>query len=431
MKLRRSEKYPIVILVLLVIFAGGKVFGSEITKYYEGFKPGDHRVELRDLGFEQVDLIAADESAITSLVETADGQIYGGTTGRACHLFVFSPLSESAQSRHVSNSVKHLGRISGHESIHHSLVAGDSGTVYFGTGLNELEQIQLSEPAAGHGGITKNMWKDIKKRYSKYEGGHLYRFDISRERRRWVKNEDECAAEDLGVAVAHNGIYTMTINNKRKEIYGLTYPDGHFFVYQIEADKFIDMGEIYEKKIYAGPDNRTFRTISGALVCDDKGYVYGSADDGVIFRYDPEKREIKKLAVKLPHVYFTAVEVFAKDEEGTIYGGTSEGYLFRFDTEEMKIVNLGKPYAQLRIRALTVGKDGVIYGVGGERRNHCRIFSYKPAESAFEDLGLLKVIREPYYSWSGKQFDAMLTSKDGIIYIGESERRSHLFLYYP
>jgi hypothetical protein len=59
------------------------------------------------------------------------------------------------------------------------------------------------------------------------------------------------------------------------------------------------------------------------------------------------------------------------------------------------------------------------------------MFSYNIAEGEFDDLGLMRVIREPYYSWSGMQFDAMLTSRDGTIYAGESERRSHLFLYYP
>jgi hypothetical protein len=41
------------------------------------------------------------------------------------------------------------------------------------------------------------------------------------------------------------------------------------------------------------------------------------------------------------------------------------------------------------------------------------------------------VDRSPYYSWRGYQFDSMTTGLDGTIYIGESERHSHLFLYLP
>jgi hypothetical protein len=417
--------------VFIVLLGVNELFGFEITKFYEGFKPGDHHLEIRDLGFEYADQIAADESAITSLVETPSGDIYGGTTGRACHLFVFRPFYEPGKLERQSNKVKHLGRISGQESIHHSLVIDPNGVIYFGTGLNEIDQPPISEPPQGVDGIVKGLWSDTKKRYDKYEGGHLYKYDIANEKRTWIKNDDECAAKDLGIAVPHNGIYALTINNQRKEIYGLTYPDGHFFVYDINSGKFADIGAVYEKKIYAGPDNRTLRNISRDLVRDDNGFVYGSADDAAMFRYDPEKKKIEKLAVKIPFLYFTAVEVFAKDVGGVIYGGTSEGYLFRFEPARMKVTNLGKPYAQRRIRALTVGKNGVIYGIGGQRDNHCRMFTYNVAESEFDDLGLMRVIREPYYSWSGVQFDAMLTGRDGIIYAGESERRSHLFLYYP
>ena len=422
MKFKKTKKCVTGLVLLLSVFFQRGVLGLDRLKYSEGFKPGKHRIELRDLGYEFTDLIPADDSPITSLAEVPNGNIYGGTTGGACHLFVFS---------HSSNKVKHLGKISGQESIHHGIVAGEDGAIYFGTGLNEFKQYPISDPLPGHAGIIKALWADIEKRYSDYEGGRLYKFDVSKEKREWIGPEDECRAEDLGIAVAHNGIYTMTINNERKEIYGITYPDGHFFVYRIETGKFTDVGEIYEKKIFGGPDNRTLRSITRALVCDDNGFVYGTADDGVIFRYDPEAGKLTKLNVKIPSVYYSVAEAFIKDETGTIYGGTSEGYLFRFEPGKMKVANLGKPLAQLRIRGLAMGKNGIIYGVAGERTNHCRLFSYDISKAEFDDLGTLEVVREPYYSWTGLQFDAMLTGKDGVVYIGESERRSHLFLYYP
>ena len=69
--------------------------------------------------------------------------------------------------------------------------------------------------------------------------------------------------------------------------------------------------------------------------------------------------------------------------------------------------------------------------VAGERIEPCRLFSYDPAGGGFRDLGILAVDRSPYYSWRGYQFDSMATAQDGTVYIGESERRSHLFLYLP
>jgi len=422
-----SAKYATVLLCFLICSKG--LFGFEVITHDEGFFPGSHRLEMRDLGFEHTDLIPADESAITSLIEAPNGDIYGGTTGRACHLFVFSPFHE--KTKFLLNRVRHLGKIPGHGSIHHSLVADQDGVIYIGTGLNELKQHPISDPPAGHAGITIGLWADIKKAYSQYEGGHLYRFDINNDPRRWVESDEEALVEDLGAPVPHNGIYALTINTSRDEIYGITYPDGHFFVYDIKAAKFTDLGEIYEQRIYAGPDNRTLRSITRSLVCDDKGFVYGSADEQRLFRYDPETKKIEKLNVKIPHVYYSVLETFAKDKNGAIYGGTLEGYLFRFEPEQMKTTNLGKPLAQRRIRGLSIAANGFIYGIAGERSNHCRLFSYNIAKSEFKDLGILKVVREPYYQWTALQADAILTGKDGTIYIGESERRSHLFLYYP
>ncbi len=418
----RKIHVTVLFVFLSMFFQKNELVALDRLKFDEGFKPGGHHLELRDLGCESVDLIAADESAITSLVEGADGNIYGGTTGPVCHLFVFSPSL---------NRVKHLGKIGGQESIHHSLVAAGDGVIYFGTGLNELEQHPISKPLPGENGIVKALWGDIEKRYSKYEGGHLYRFDISKEKREWIEPEEQCLAEDLGIPVPHNSIYAMTINNQLKEIYGISYPAGHFFVYNIAAKKFTDIGEVCREKIFGGPDNRSLRSISRALICDNNGFVYGSADGGVIFRYDPRKNKIENLPVKIPSIYYSVVEAFVKDENGVIYGGTSEGYLFRFEPEKMTAANLGKPLLQLRIRGLAIGENGILYGIAGERTNHCRFFSYSISKGEFDNLGMLKVDRNPYYSWAALQMDSMLAARDGVIYFGESERRAHLFLFYP
>jgi hypothetical protein len=51
--------------------------------------------------------------------------------------------------------------------------------------------------------------------------------------------------------------------------------------------------------------------------------------------------------------------------------------------------------------------------------------------AGYSDMGVINVDRTPYYMWMGKQFDSMTTGIDGTIYIGESERKSHLFIFYP
>jgi len=99
----------------------------------------------------------------------------------------------------------------------------------------------------------------------------------------------------------------------------------------------------------------------------------------------------------------------------------------------MKLTNLGKMRASRRLRCMSAGPDGKIYIMAGERSSSrpCQFYSYNPSSGGYEDLGLMIVDRSPYYYWRGQQFDAMTTGKDGTVFIGESERRSHLFLFIP
>jgi len=122
-----------------------------------------------------------------------------------------------------------------------------------------------------------------------------------------------------------------------------------------------------------------------------------------------------------------------KDTMGRIYGGTSDGYLFSFNPSSTKLINLGKERASRRLRCITVGLNGKVYFMAGERSSSspCQFYCYDPASGGFEDPGLLIADRSPYYYWRGQQFDAMTTAKDGTIFPGESERRSQLFIYIP
>ena len=404
----------VIVLYLLFILLGTSLSYSQSLISAE-------RYELRDLGVPYVNAIPPDESAITSLFVGPAGNIYGGTTGPVCHLFVFSP---------ELNRVKPLGQIDGHQSIHHSLTFGGDEMLYIGTGLNEIKQYPISDPVVGYGGIVISLWNDIKKRYENYEGGHLFRYNPTDNEKIRVEIGQSCKLEDLGIPVSHNGIYNIVASPDGNHLYGLTYPDGHFFIYDIKTGKFFDKGEIYQERVYGGP-NRSLRSICRDLICDDDGNVYGSTDKERLFMYDIEKDEIVKLELKIPHIYIAVAEVFVKDTSGIIYGGTSEGFLFKFDPKVKKVINLGKPLDQMRIRALTVGLDLKVYGIAGERKDKCHFFRYDPEIGGYIDFGIINVDRIPYHIWSGKQFDAMVTGLNGTIYIGESERKSHLFLFYP
>lgn len=388
------------------------------------------RVDLRDLGYPFVNEIPANSSAITSLLTASDGKIYGGTSGEVSYLFMFNP---------VTNKVRHLGKIEGQESVHHSLVEGKDSCIYIGTGKNMLEEISLSKPGVNEG-IDKSLWKDIQNHFKDYEGGHLFKYNPKRSNNKVKLPEVPSELEDLGIPLAKNSIYALTINPKGDEIYGLTYPDGHFFIYNINGKKFSDLGSVDEKIVFHGPE-RDWRSLPRALICDNSGNVYMSGTNGIIKYYSRASKKIISTDLKIPgdNYYlqffsdYNVVESFAKDPSGLIYGGTSDGYLFSLATDSLKITNLGKVRASRRLRCLTIGPDGKVYLMAGERSTSkpCQFYCYNPRQGGFDDLGLLIVDRSPYYYWRGQQFDSMTTGKDGTLFLGESERRSHLFIYIP
>lgn len=387
------------------------------------------RVDLRDLGYYMVNEIPENSSAITSLLTARDGKIYGGTSGDQAYLFIFDPMI---------NKVRHLGMIPGQYGIHHSIVEGSDSAIYIGTGMNQFEELEIT--VRGDQDIAKSLWEDIKNHFSAYNGGHLYRYNPGKSNRKVKLPESVCELEDLGIPAANNSVYALEISPDKSSIYGITYPDGHFFIYDIKSKRYSDAGAVDSKMVFHGPE-RYWRSLPRSLVCDNDGRVFMSGTDGFICYYSPVEKKIVRTSMKVPGDYnyiqfytdHAVVECFAKDSKGFIYGGSSDGYLFRIDPMNMELSNFGKVRASRRLRCLAVAADDRVYMMAGERSASapCQYYCYDPLTGGFEDLGLLIVDRSPYYYWRGQQFDSMTTGQDGTIYLGESERRSHLFIYIP
>jgi sugar lactone lactonase YvrE len=372
------------------------------------------RMDLRNLGHPPLDVIPPDESAITSLVIGSDGCLYGGTSGNRAHLFVLDPAWD-----HVFP----LGHLPGEESIYHSLAASPDGTIWIGTSLFLKGRID-------------ERGRDILARFEDYPGGHIYKFDPNAERksRKRMQRPDPDRllphVTDLGIAIKGEGIVCLVSSSR--EIYGVTFPNGHFFVTDIETGKTSDKGKICGPPLNEEP----FRSIPRSLLVDAKGRVWGAGDNGALFYYDTGNEKIFHLPeLRLPseigREFKTIVDALVQGPDGKIYGGTSDGYIFRFDPETKKIFNLGKPIMQNRIRGLAFSQDGDLYGMGGAPGGAIRLFVYRLNEGSYENLGLLDVNRAPYYAWLAYDADSMVTGKDGTIFIGETGRISHLYILYP
>ena len=348
------------------------------------------RIDLRELGYPPLDVIPPDESAIRSLAVAPDGTLYGATSGKRSHLFKLSP---------VHGYVEPLGVLPDVNAVHRSLVVALNGDVYIGT----------------------------------TPGGHLLRYTPSRDHRETVRVDAPLDVTDLGAPVAGESICALAIDRSR--IYGLTSPNGHFFSYDIGTGRFATSGRVAERNM-PGEKFENEKAIGRGIAIDADGNAYTSGEGGRLFRLSRSDGTLEKLPVTVPAVPgrepYNRVDAWARTGDGSVlYGGTSDGYLFRFEPKQMRMQNLGKPLNQYRIRGLVVARNGKLYGVGGDDDEMARLFSYDPANGAYELLGMVDVNRRPYYAWQAYVIDSVELGLEGTVYLGQSERKSKLYLYYP
>lgn len=392
-----------------------------------------HRLDYRDLGYPQQNLIPADDSFVTALLTHSNGLVYGATSGRGqSYLFVYN--------RYL-NKVRPLGKIAEAKGVYHTLLEGPDGSVYVGGGLSMFAPVRLTKKfPVEFEGVEKQLWKDITQPYAAYPGGHLYRYLPSTGDTQRYTNDHPCPVEDLGVPVPGNTIYAMTWSADRKMIYGVSYPDARLFAFDLATRKSRDLGALLAKRVYGGPE-RPWRSVPRALWCDAaSGCIYTSGDNGWLVRFNPATDGIEITDMRLPGEYweslksadYPVVEAFTQGRDGRLFAGTSDGTLLRVDLKTHQTEVLGKPRVQRRMRALAAGHDGKLYLVCGETDMMCKLYSYEPASGGgFHDLGILAVDRSPYYAHRAYRLDAMAIGADGTVFIGESDRRGKLFLYTP
>ncbi len=417
----------IVALLLFVGVVGINAYAQKcVNPHIEAY-----RLDYRDLGYPGATEIAADDTPISALMTHSNGKVYGATSGKHSNIFV---------NDFYTNKVYPLGKLpEDQKGCHHSIVEGQDGMIYIGTGLNELEIPLLSRDVPyGRRTIENQLWADIKARYADYGGGHLYLYNPT-------ENDDDvyltgAAAKvvDLGIAVPGNSVYTMTINAEKSKIYGISYPDAVFFEYDIPSGKFINHGKWMEMLSYPGPE-RSWRGVPRGIACAADGKVYTSGDNGLIYCFDPATAKISATDMRIPGEYwitqnyngFPVVEQLIPMEDGSLVGSSSDGFLFRAYPATQTLKDYGKARVERRVRAMTLGQDGHVYMICGEKDNVCRLFSYDLTSGGYNDYGVLGVDRSPYYAKIAYQFDSMTTAPDGTIFIGESDRRAKLFIYIP
>ena len=392
-----------------------------------------HRLDYRDLGYPTQNLIPADNSRITALLAHSNGFVYGATSGRTqSYLFFYNSFI---------NKVRPLGKIGAGTGVHHTLLEGRDGEIIIGTGRNVFAPVKFTKDfPVEFEGVEKQLWQDIKAPFEPFEGGHLYRYKPVTGDVKTYTNDDPCPLEDLGIPLARNSIYALTFNPDKTKLYGITYPDAHFFIFDLATRQTRDLGEFLSQKTYGGPE-RFWRTVPRALHCDPRtGAVYTSGDNGWIIRYSPGAEKFELTYMRLPGEYwegqsssdYPVVECFETDAAGKVYAGTSDGFLLRLDLAGDRAIVLGKARDSRRMRGMKVAQDGNLYLITGELERACKLHTYDlSGEWGFEELGPFAVDRSPYYAHRAYQFDAIAVGVDGTVFCGESDRGGKLFLYFP
>jgi hypothetical protein len=262
------------------------------------------------------------------LSAASDGKIYYVLSSEAydvgAQMFVFEPAAKR---------IKHLGDITeacgekGQQTIvqgkSHVNFVESSGVLYFATHIGYYSIIDGMEKM----GIPPAGWKA-------YPGGHLLAFDIKTGK-----------FNDLALAPEREGILAMNMDTRRSRIFGITWPSGHFFRFNVSAGNMKDFGRVSaEGENGKGPAYRTLcRSIA---VNPEDGSAYFTIGDGAILRYHADRDALETVAGEdLKKDYFGLYDPTSPGHMGynwrqtvwhpadrLIYGvhGNS-GYLFRFD----------------------------------------------------------------------------------------------------
>ncbi len=217
-----------------------------------------------------------------------------------------------------------------------------NGKLYFATHIGYYSMVDGMEkmgiPPAG---------------YKEYPGGHLLAYDLK------IGKFD-----DLATAPHKEGILAMSMDTKRDVIYGLTWPTGYFFRYDMAKKEMKDFGSM------AGDGEngigKKFRTVCRSIAVDpEDGSAYFTTSEGTIYRCRSGATSLEPLEENMKKDYFGLYDPsspghMAYNWRQTVYSPTDKcfygvhgnsGYLFKFDPKAERIEVLDRLTSDLSKRS--------------------------------------------------------------------------------
>ncbi len=398
----RKNTYSALAILCAYILTLAKIHGQ-----YEFFSPkGSFAIEV-SLPSTKLKRLPIYRNAITSL-SVVDNYIVGGTSadkGLTPYLFTASIVDKRMTFIYDLN-----------------LLIRDQNAILSGFCKNKKQELFAGTmPLESNSNITSD--------------GHLISIKVGA--------KGDLNVVDLGVPVQGEGIFGLTLDLKKEVLYGISFPSGKFFSFDIATGKT----EVYENLMPNKEDMERFQQFAlgpenylpKALIVSKEGHVYGSAPVNKIFYFDPNSRTFHILKEEIPDVWgrraLGQIESWAMDDTGILYGGNAaDGQLIKIDPSTGNMVNLGKPIMMNHIKGLAFAADGQLYGIAGGAPGYSHLFGYDTKEG-FKDYGnpqfdMIAPGIEQGIAWRGFQLGTLVASRDGkYIVMGETESLSQLLVF--
>jgi hypothetical protein len=322
------------IISLAMLFAGLVMFGcrqasnSETSKSAVSDSSGAKTAVLKATTYNSG--FAQGHTTWNALSTASDGKVYyvlcTDVIDAAAQMFAFDPRTQK---------IEHLGDLSeicGQKGMKvvpqgksHVNFVESKGKLYFAT------HVGYFDIKGGREELSTSLEND----YKPYPGGHVIAYDLKSK-----------TFEDLGRPYDNEGIIDMSMDTTRGLIYGVTWPTGNFFRYDLANKKFDKLGP-FTMKGEAGTLGKDYRVLCRAIVVnEDNGDVYITTSDGQIMNLKLGQDALQPMeGVNMRKDYFGKYDVskavtmgynwrqaFWYAPEKVVYGvhGNS-GYLFRFD----------------------------------------------------------------------------------------------------
>ncbi len=316
--------------------------------------------------------IAAEESHITALAANHAGVIYGGTSGRASHLFV-------GMFHGVTGVVFDLGAVEDSDQCV-AVCCGRERLVACANG-----------PAGGR--VLARAFEPLP-------------FDLIQE---WWFTRTPF--EELGAPVPGERIVHAVADPAGSVAVGTT--EGHLFTVDVDTGQVNVVGQVTGK---------------GRLVADGKGVVLGLDDDHALWRYDVGTGKLERNAIPLPKgsSWNEGAARWARDPgSGHLYVADDAGRLYSLHGD-----GFSGPLAQTSVApvgAMAATLDGRLFGLCGQ--GIASLFCYHPGRQELSNLGAaVSVIERRRY---GYVFADAVTGRDGEIVFAEDDDLGHVWLYFP